>query len=340
MDENAIGWTSASQGFLADRMLSLVDSKRVPEASRLDYWKSHVHSANGLKIECPTNNFVGTMTNRTLSNCSVHGVKIQTPHRAIREQSQQDLCFVNVQIRNEGARFSGNREFSMQQGSLVLYEASEAYELDFDGASESLVIAIAKSDLEKRVANIQLHLDEAVNYDPIKTTMLAGLLRGVLSINGETRQAVKDGLSEAVLNMLVATLYDCDEAILKTPTNGSAAILQRIKVYINANLDNPDLNPVMTADAMGITVSYLHKIFLQNNTTLMQFVLAERLERCRRDIAKVDRADGISQIAYRWGFNDASHFSRSFRKRFGKSPREYRGQVCARDLSKAVLLTR
>ncbi|SLN28107.1 Transcriptional activator FeaR [Aquimixticola soesokkakensis] len=334
MQKNAIATQAGQQQFLTERMLSMVDSQQVPEANRLDYWKNHVHSANGLKIECATNNFVGVMTNRTLSNCSVHGVKIQTPHRAIRESTTQDLCFVNVQVRNEGARFNGNREFSMQQGSLILYEACEAYELDFDGASESLVIAIAKSDLEKRVANIQMHLDEAITYDPLKTTMLAGLLRGVLSINGETRQAVKDGLSEAVLNMLVATLYDCDEAVLKTPTNGSAAILQRIKSFINTHLDNPDLNPVMTAEAMGITVSYLHKIFLQNNTTLMQFVLAERLERCRRDIAKGDRADGISQIAYRWGFNDASHFSRSFRKRFGTSPRDYRADVFARDLSK------
>ena len=82
---------------------------------------------------------------------------------------------------------------------------------------------------------------------------------------------------------------------------------------------------------MGITVSYLHKIFLQNNTTMMQYVLAERLELCRRDIAKADRSGGISQVAYGWGFNDASHFSRSFRKRFGVSPREYRAQVLERD---------
>lgn len=331
MQSNAQGHAVVNSGFLADRMVSLVDSKQVPPAQRLDYWKDQVHATNGLKIVCSTPNFVGQMTNRSLGNCSIHGVNILTPHRAVRERTDDDLCFANIQISNQGARFNGNREVQMVQGSMLLYQGSEAYELDFDGASESLVIAIPKTALEKRVTNLQVHLDEAIDYNPIKITMLAGLLRGVLSTSGETRQAVKDGLSEAVLNMLVATLYDCDEAVQSAPTFGSAAILQRIKAYINANLDDPNLNPVMTAETMGITVSYLHKIFLQNNTTLMQYVLAERLERCRKDIAKIDRAGGISQIAYSWGFNDASHFSRSFRKRFGISPRQYRADVLARD---------
>jgi AraC-like DNA-binding protein len=32
----------------------------------------------------------------------------------------------------------------------------------------------------------------------------------------------------------------------------------------------------------------------------------------------------ISQICFRWGFNDSAHFSRAFRNQFGLSPREHR----------------
>ena len=35
-------------------------------------------------------------------------------------------------------------------------------------------------------------------------------------------------------------------------------------------------------------------------------------------------ARSISEIAVAWGFNDAAHFSRAFRARFGRSPRELR----------------
>ena len=47
--------------------------------------------------------------------------------------------------------------------------------------------------------------------------------------------------------------------------------------------------------------------------------------RCRD--ALVDpafRHTSVSEIAYEWGFNDAAHFSRTFKVRFGVSPRGLR----------------
>ncbi|EUB98166.1 transcriptional regulator, AraC family [Rhizobium sp. CF080] len=317
--------------FVAERMLNTVDTNSVSPGSRLSYWRRHVDVTNGLNIVCSTENFLGRMENRVLGSCSIHGVRISTPHRAIRTRTQQDLVFANIQLCNDGARFSGNREFAMNRGSLLLYEASEAYQLDFDGESDSLVLAMPKSELQKRVADLPVHLGEAFEYDSHKVAMLAQMMRGVLEMPTQVRQSVTDSIAESVINMLVATLYDCEAASNRTPTYGTAAMLQRIKAYVNSNIADPDLSPVVVADAVGITVSYLHKIFLLNNTTLMQAILAERLERCRKDIAKLDRAGGISQVAYAWGFNDASHFSRSFRKRFRVSPREYRMQIEQRD---------
>jgi AraC-like DNA-binding protein len=40
------------------------------------------------------------------------------------------------------------------------------------------------------------------------------------------------------------------------------------------------------------------------------------------DPAERDRS--VSEIAYHWGFNDAAHFSRTFKARFGMSPRDAR----------------
>jgi AraC-like DNA-binding protein len=38
----------------------------------------------------------------------------------------------------------------------------------------------------------------------------------------------------------------------------------------------------------------------------------------------------ISEICFRWGFNGSAHFSRSFKERYGVSPRDYRkGQAAA-----------
>ena len=50
-----------------------------------------------------------------------------------------------------------------------------------------------------------------------------------------------------------------------------------------------------------------------------------RLARAREDLTDSDLP--VSTIAHRWGFSDPSHFTRSFKARYGSSPREYRTAV-------------
>jgi len=53
-------------------------------------------------------------------------------------------------------------------------------------------------------------------------------------------------------------------------------------------------------------------------------VLDNRLDACRNaPCDEKQNAFGISAIAYRWGFNDLSHFNKRF-ARFDCSPREWR----------------
>ncbi len=50
-----------------------------------------------------------------------------------------------------------------------------------------------------------------------------------------------------------------------------------------------------------------------------------RLDRCREELEdRRQRARSITEIAFRWGFNDSAHFSRVFKARFGMSPRAVR----------------
>jgi AraC family transcriptional regulator, positive regulator of tynA and feaB len=51
--------------------------------------------------------------------------------------------------------------------------------------------------------------------------------------------------------------------------------------------------------------------------------LENRLEACRKAL-RDQPGRSISEIAWGWGFNDLSHFTKSFRARFGLSPREWR----------------
>jgi len=59
----------------------------------------------------------------------------------------------------------------------------------------------------------------------------------------------------------------------------------------------------------------------------MEWVSEKRLLVCQMDLASAwSASESISQIAFRHGFIDMSHFSRAYRRRFGMSPRESRAR--------------
>ncbi len=86
----------------------------------------------------------------------------------------------------------------------------------------------------------------------------------------------------------------------------------------------------MVAAGVGLSPRYINDLFRDEGTSLMRHVWRRRLENCRKDLANPAHAgQRLTEIAFHWGFNDLSHFSRAFRQRFGCSPREYRRQMLA-----------
>jgi AraC-like DNA-binding protein len=102
-------------------------------------------------------------------------------------------------------------------------------------------------------------------------------------------------------------------------------LLARIQAYIEANLGDPALSPSGIAAHHNISRRYLYRLLEGTGESVRDFMRRRRLERCRAALADPwQNIRGVSEIAFAWGFNDASHFSHVFSKAYGTSPREYR----------------
>jgi transcriptional regulator GlxA family with amidase domain len=94
-------------------------------------------------------------------------------------------------------------------------------------------------------------------------------------------------------------------------------------------LQDPALGPESIARAHAISVRALHALFEDGDESVAGLVRRERLARCREDLERPS-GGSVTEIAFRWGFRDAAHFSRAFKREFGVTPRDVRHAALAR----------
>ncbi|NYI04746.1 helix-turn-helix domain-containing protein [Allostreptomyces psammosilenae] len=159
---------------------------------------------------------------------------------------------------------------------------------------------------------------------------VAALLTSVLTqLTSETdsyRPGDATRLGTVVLDLVCALfghLLEAEESL--TPEIRRRELTARIQAFIRGRLNDPGLTPGDIAAAHHISVSYLHRLFQAQDTTVGAWIRGQRLERARHDLTDPAlRAVPIYRVAERWGFTQPSVFTRAFTTSYGVTPREYR----------------
>ena len=100
--------------------------------------------------------------------------------------------------------------------------------------------------------------------------------------------------------------------------------INRIFLYIDKNL-NSDLSLTTVSNVAYYSPYHFHRIFkFITGETLNNYVTRKRIEKSASDL--IHKNISISDIFYKYGFNDNSTFTRTFKKYYGLSPKEFRKQ--------------
>jgi len=103
----------------------------------------------------------------------------------------------------------------------------------------------------------------------------------------------------------------------------SDAKIQRVLAYIGEHLaESLSMEELATKSYMSKS-SLMHKFKKETGYTVHQYIKSKRLL-LARDLLKTDMS--VMEIAAAAGFGDYSTFSRAFKARFGKMPRELRSE--------------
>lgn len=170
-------------------------------------------------------------------------------------------------------------------------------------------------------ANARL-LSGSVGIAQVFSRCLASVAQGI-----ETLSANELRLLETTVTELSAATLASDEG---APAGGAltpsqAALFSRVCRAIEMRLGDSELAMGALAREERISLRYLQKLFEITGQSFSTHLRSRRLERCRAELVDpLGEKVSVSEICFRWGFNDPAHFSRVFRDRYGSSPRAYR----------------
>jgi AraC family transcriptional regulator, positive regulator of tynA and feaB len=215
------------------------------------------------------------------------------------------------------------RHGDIAPGDFCLIDLSRPFRLEIGAATvQTLYLPLgalreAMPRLDQLSAvGIHGHLS-AVGY-------LRVLFQELFAHASELTEAVADRVADAMPHMLAAA-FESMATVETSPSQLRQQYKQQVRRFVRDHLADPTLCVEKIGAGVGISPSYLFELFSDESLTLMRWVRAERLARCRRELADPAlRHRSIAQVAQSWGFGDMTHFSRSFRDIFGVSPRSYR----------------
>ncbi|MBZ6078223.1 helix-turn-helix domain-containing protein [Microvirga puerhi] len=293
------------------------------------YWHEAVCQAVlNVSTEAPCAGFRASISGHSLDGlrfacfaADAHEIVRSRSHIA---RSVDEHYLVSFQIHGRSQISQADEAFILEPGEIAILDGQRPFRVSFPTQVQRVLAVMPRTLLERRAPWLRKGTIRKIGSDsPYADLARRHLLQ--LALREETPDTSEASLlTENLCNLLaLATARD----------PGSSERLadiqhQQVLAFCQQHLADPNLAPAMVAAHCRISVRTVHLRFERIGQSFGRWVVENRLEACRRDLRDpLQSSCGISEIAYRWGFSDLSHFNRAFRNRFGMTPREWRASA-------------
>lgn len=216
----------------------------------------------------------------------------------------------------------------LHAGDIIVFDSAQPYKILFADyeKKEALYIKVPRARLDSRLRPRSSLIGSKIDGSGGLGKVVAQMLRTALSEARTIEYIQARRLIEAAFDLLATASAPGDthvQANLKRERRWST--LRRIQDYIEANLGDEGLSRESIALYHKISVRYLSRLFEKEGVSLSQWILARRLEMARQRLEARDEPPcSITELAFDCGFKNVSHFNRTFKERFGCTPKGLR----------------
>ena len=229
---------------------------------------------------------------------------------------------LHVQLEGTAVITQAEKTFTLRENELAIVPSNVPYNVDYPEKGSKIILRIPHRVFHERVLGREVRDFGATMLTggglvPVVICLLKSLTQEKEGALSETEQFT---LADSFLALVGAVLRSRNKRDSRENENQSAR-LSGILSYLEENFSDHELTPTRIANANFISVRHLHGLFRQCGMTVSKWIWDRRLKAGREDLLDPSMASlTICEIAYRRGFNDSAHFSRSFKDRFGLSP--------------------
>ncbi len=212
-----------------------------------------------------------------------------------------------------------DRKVALAGGDMVLMDSRAPCIIDAPARNRSVVLGAPREMVTQLRADADRLYAVPISGQQGVGRMLSGMIRTFT--NGGDACDARD--SAVTLSVTMAML---DRALEDRPADRSLsraradAAIARMRDWVETRVGDPELDVEAIAGHFGLSRRSLYRLFAEAGTTPGHWLCDLRLDQARRWLAASGDYRSIGQIAYAAGFNDSSHFTRLFKRRFGVPP--------------------
>ena len=175
-----------------------------------------------------------------------------------------------------------------------------------------VVILTSKTGEEDRLVGYQHGADLYVTK-PFSAELILTLIGNVMATREKLRESFTSQESPA---------DECEDGPIETLSPDDRAFIDKLRKFIEDNISETSISITALAGEMCMSrASFFRKMKSLTGVTPNDFILSYRLNKAVSMLKEGKWR--VGEIADMLGFSSASHFSRVFRQKFGKSPKEF-----------------
>jgi AraC-like DNA-binding protein len=236
-----------------------------------------------------------------------------------------DAVAIAVHQGGVGRHESAAGQRLVRSGDLMVVDVTRSFDFSWSGRGASTALQVPVAQLGIPLTAVQraaTRLESSPLYRLV-SRHLADMTRDADTLSVSPGAAALGEASVHLVRALIVGAAGVDGAVSRDVTEET--LLSQIDAYVRQHLSDPALGPESVAAELAVSRRQLFRICRRAEFSLEQHVINRRLEAAKAELASpVGRTRSIAAVAQRWGFKDATHFSRRFKIAYGLLPRDWR----------------